>query len=325
MRAVVFDEPGDESVLAIRDVSVPPLKPTSLRIAVASAGVNRADLLQRRGLYGQTAAATILGLECAGTVLEVGAEVFGFEPGQRVMALLPGGGYAEEVVVDAGSVVAVPQQFSDEQAGGFMETFLTAYLNIFQIGGVDDGGSVLVHGGGSGVGTSAIRLCNSSNIRIIVTAGSAAKCARCLELGANVAINYNDVDFASAVNESTGGRGVDAVVDCVGGPYFQRNLDCLKTGGRLALIGLLGGAKVSDINLGPLLLRGLTVCGLTLRSKSVADKAAIIRAFRANFGAALDAGELQPVVDTVFGLDEAAEAHRRMQRSEHFGKLILRV
>ncbi len=325
MRAIVFDQPGDETVLRVGDVPRPGLGPDEIRIRVRATAVNRADLLQRQGLYPPPpGASTILGLECAGEVVEVGANVRGWRTGDRAMALLPGGGYAEEAVVHAGSAMHVPVWLSDEEAGAMPEVFLTAFLNIFLLGEVPAGGSVLVHGGGSGVGTAAISLCKEAGVRVLVTAGSEAKCQRCRDHGADAAINYRSGDFAAAVRDATGGAGVNVVLDCVGGRYLTGNLASLAVDGRLVVIGLIGGTR-GELDLASLLLKRLRVIGSTLRGRSNADKAAIVDAFLRRFGAALEAGRVRPVIDRVLPLDRAAEAHRAMQASEHFGKIVLRV
>ena len=327
MRGILVREPGDERVLVVGDAPRPPLGPADVRIRVRAAGVNRADLLQRQGLYPPPAGASpILGLECAGEVIEVGPEAHGFAPGQRVMALLAGGGYAEEAVVHFGSVLPVPDGMTDEEAGGFPEVFLTAFSNLFipRLGHLAAGETALVHGGGGGVGTAAILLLREAGHRVIVTAGSEAKCRRCLELGATAAIDYRTEDFAARARELTGGRGVEVILDHIGGRYLAANLAALAPGGRLVEIGLMGGAT-AELNLAQLLLRRLAVIGSTLRSRSNADKAAIVEGFRARFGAALARGALRPVIDRVLPLEQAAEAHRLMQASEHFGKIVLRV
>jgi putative PIG3 family NAD(P)H quinone oxidoreductase len=323
MRAVVFDAPGDESVLRVGEVEAPALGPGDLRIRVAGAGVNRADLLQRRGMYPPPPGASpLLGLECAGEVIEVGARAAGFTPGERVMALLAGGGYAEQVVVDAGSALPVPRALSDVEAAGLPEVYLTVFLNVFQLGALPAGGSLLVHGGGSGIGTAAIQLAKLAGARVIVTAGSDEKCARCRALGADVAVNYKTETFAAAVREATQGAGVDVVLDSIGAPYLADNLASLATGGRLVLIGLMGGAK-AELNLGALLMRRLSVIGSTLRTRSVAEKASLVSAFRARFGAELEAGRIRPVIDRVLPFSQAGDAHRLLQASDHFGKVVL--
>lgn len=325
MKAIVIEEPGAEDCMQIGEFESPALVPGALRLRVAAAGVNRADLLQRQGLYPPPKGESpLLGLECAGEVIEVGEGVSGWSPGDRAMALLPGGGYAEEVVVDAGSAMRVPGDLSLEEAAALPEVLLTVFLNVFQLGGLQDGGAVLVHGGGSGIGTATIQLVKAAGGTVVVTAGSDDKCKRCLELGADVAVDYRSGDFTAAAKEATGGRGVDVVLDSIGAPYLEGNLAALANDGRLVLIGLMGGAK-AEISLGALLTRRLQVIGSTLRTRSKAEKAAIVSGFEARFGADLAAGRIRPIVDRVLPLSEAPAAHRAMKASEHFGKIVLQV
>ncbi len=325
MRAIVAVRPGEAEVLELGEAPAPPLVPGSLRIRVAATAVNRADLLQRRGLYPPPPGASpILGLECAGEVVEVASDVEGWRPGERAMALLAGGGYAEEVVVDAGSALRVPAKLSLEEAAALPEVFLTVFSNVFQLGALPANGSLLVHGGGSGIGTAAIQLVKLAGGRILVTAGSDEKCQRCLALGADGAVNYRTGDFVAEAKRATGGEGVDVVLDSIGAAYFEKNLAALRTGGRLLLIGLMGGAK-TEANLALLLARRLSVIGSTLRSRTAAEKAAIVGGFRARFGFDLETGNLRPVVDRVLPLERAADAHRLLEASEHFGKVVLRV
>jgi putative PIG3 family NAD(P)H quinone oxidoreductase len=325
VRAILCDEPGDPSVLRLGEAPAPELQPGSIRIRVAATSVNRADLLQRQGLYPTPPGASpILGLECAGEVAEVAAGVDGWQVGDRAMALLAGGGYAEQVVVPAGCAMRVPDRMSFEEAAGVAEVFLTVFLNVFELAALPNGGSALVHGGGSGIGTTAIQLVKAVGGTIIVTAGSASKCDRCVALGADRAVNYRDEDFVEAVRKQTDGRGVDVVLDSIGAPYLEKNLSALAVGGRLVMIGLMGGAK-SEISLATLLVRRLHLIGSTMRSRSVEAKAATVAAFEARFGAALAEGEVRPLIDRVLPLAEASEAHRVVAASEHFGKVILRV
>lgn len=325
MRAIVIDEPGDETRMRVGEIEAPDLRPGSVRIAVAGAGVNRADLLQRQGLYPPPPGASpILGLECAGTVSELGEGVAGVAVGDRVMALLAGGGYAEQVVVDAGSLMPVPAGLDLVHAAGLPEVLLTVFLNVFQIGALEAGGTLLVHGGGSGIGTAAIQMARAAGARVVVTAGSKEKCNRCLELGADVAVNYNETDFTQAVKDATDGRGVDVVLDSIGGPYLAGNMGSLAVGGRLVIIGLMGGAK-AEMPLGVLLTRRLQVIGSTLRARPNAEKAALVRAFESRFGDDLAAGRIRPVIDRVLPLADAPEAHRIMKASTHFGKLVLAI
>jgi putative PIG3 family NAD(P)H quinone oxidoreductase len=326
VKAVLIDRPGDETVLRVGEAPAPPAPgPGELRIRVAATAVNRADLLQRQGLYPPPPGASpILGLECAGTVAELGEGVAGWRVGDRAMALLAGGGYAEEVVVHAGSAMAVPARLSLEEAAAVPEVFLTAYLNLFELGGLAAGGTALVHGGGSGVGTAAIQLCRAAAARVFVTAGSPDKCQRCRALGADLAVDYRSESFAEQVRQATGGRGVDVVLDSIGAAYLADNLGSLALGGRLVLIGLMGGAK-AEIGLAALLARRLSVIGSTLRTRPIEEKAAIVAGFQARFGDDLATGRIRPVVDRVLPLAAVADAHRAMKASEHFGKIVLRV
>ncbi|MGA7614999.1 MAG: NAD(P)H-quinone oxidoreductase [Thermoanaerobaculia bacterium] len=325
MRAIVITQPGDESVLRIGQVAAPEPAAGEVLIDVHATAVNRADLLQRQGLYPPPRGASeILGLECAGRVARVGEGVRDFHAGDRVMALLPGGGYAEQVVVDAGSVIRIPDTLPYEEAGAMPEVFLTAFLNLFLLGRPPEEGSVLVHGGGSGVGTAATILCREAKLRCFVTAGSWEKCDRSIQLGATAAFNYHEEDFAEAVRRETGGHGVNVILDHVGGSYLSRNVASLAVEGKLVIIGGMGGRK-GELDLSLLLSRRLHVMGSTLRSRSKTEKASIVSAFVERFGATLQDGRLRPEIYRVMPLEQAAEAHRMMQRSEHFGKIALRV
>jgi NADPH:quinone reductase-like Zn-dependent oxidoreductase len=227
-------------------------------------------------------------------------------------------------VVDAGSVIPLPDTLGFEEGAGLTETLLTVFLNVFQLGALPEGGSVLVHGGGSGIGTTTIDLVKRAGGRVIATAGSAEKCERCLAIGADAVANYREDDWVATVHQATDGRGVDVVLDSIGAPYLVRNLEALADDGALVLIGLMGGAK-AEIPLGMLLTRRLRLIGSTLRTRSPEQKAAIVRAFLERFGNDLAAGSIRPVLHQVFDLDEAPAAHRTMKASTHFGKLVLRV
>ncbi len=325
MRAIVCDRPGNEDVMRIGEVPAPRLGEEEVRIRVYATSVNRADLLQRQGLYPPPPGVTdILGLECAGEIVEVGPRAGTWQVGQRVMALLPGGGYAEEAVVHWGSVLPMPESFTWEEGGAFPEVFLTAFLNLFLLGRIAPGGTALVHGGGSGVGTAAITLLKRAGVRVVVTAGGEEKCRRCLAHGADVAIDYRTEDFVARVKEVTEGRGVNVVLDHIGARYLVGNLESLASDGRLVIIGLMGGAK-AEIPLAQLLIKRLHVIGSTLRTRSPEDKAAIVRDFLVRFGEDLRRGLLRPVTDRVLPLEQAAEAHRVVAASAHFGKVALRV
>jgi putative PIG3 family NAD(P)H quinone oxidoreductase len=323
MRAVVFDEPGDESVLRVAEVPNPACGPGEVLVRIAAAGVNRADLLQRRGLYPPPPGASeILGLECAGTVSEVGDGVEGFAAGDRVMALLAGGGYAEQVVVPAACVMATPPCLSDFEAGGVPEVFITAFLNLFLVGGLEPGATALVHGGSGGVGTAAIQLVKAEGARIVVTAGSDERCRRCRELGADAAVDYREQDFVAAARELTDDRGVEVVLDCVGAPYLDRHLEVLATNGRLVVIGLQGGAR-AELDMSRLMRRRASVHGSALRARPVEEKGRIIRAFLERFGTRLADGRIRPIIDRTYAFDQAAEAHRVLAEGEIFGKVVL--
>jgi|SRR5688572_4125684 len=322
MRAVRVENPGEESRLRVVEVPVPPCGPEELRIRVEAFAVNRADLLQRRGLYPPPPGASeILGLECAGKVAEVGAEVRGWEPGERVMAVLPGGGYAEEAVVDAGCALRVPERLSLVEAAAVPEVFLTVHLCVFQLAELPEGGTVLVQGGGSGIGTAAIQMVRASGGRVFTTAGSAERCARCRDLGAEVAVDYRTGSFVEAALAATGGTGVDVVLDHVGAPYLMDHLRALRVGGRLVLIGVMGGAR-AELDLRPLLAKRLHVIGSTLRARSLAEKRALVADFEECFGEALASARIRPIVDRVLRMDEIEAAHAVMA-GDHFGKLVL--
>lgn len=325
MKAILIEKPGDESCMKLGETAPPALTPGSVRIRNVACGVNRADLLQRQGFYPPPAGASpILGLECAGRIAEVASDSTSFRVGERVIALLPGGGYAEESVVDAGSVVRLPDALDFETGAGAIETLLTVFLNVFQLGGLPEGGTVLVHGGGSGIGTTTIDLVKRAGGRVVATVGSDEKARRCRELGADAVANYRSEDWVEVAKQATGGRGVDVVLDSIGGSYLDGNLRALAEDGRLVLIGLMGGAK-AEIPLGALLSRRLSVIGSTLRTRSPAAKAAIVAAFQARFGADFAAGRIRPVIHRVFPLADAPEAHRMLKASTHFGKVVLRV
>ena len=290
------------------------MQPNEIRIANRFAGVNRADLLQRAGHYPPPPGASeVLGLECAGEVIEAGASARGWSRGDRAMALLAGGGYANEVIVDAGSAMHVPEALSDIEAAAIPEAFLTAYSNIFMWARAKSGESVLIHGGGSGVGTAATTLCKLAGMRVIVTVGTDEKCAK---VAADVCINYKKEDFVEKA------RGVDIVLDHIGARYLPRDLEALNVGGRVVIIGSMGGEKTATIDVTSLLGKRQQIIGSTLRARSNAEKGEIVASFLDRFGNDLNAGRIRPVIDGVF--DDVDEAHERM-RGDHFGKIVLRV
>jgi len=325
MRAIEVQGKGKEATLVLGAAPDPVPGPNEVLIEVAATAVNRADLMQRRGLYpAPPGASPIIGLECAGVIAACGSKVSGFARGDRVMALLAGGGYAELACADAGSVMHVPAHLDLTQAAAFPETYLTCFLNLFQLAAVPQGGWALVHGGGSGIGTSAIALLREAGVRVAVTCGSRDKVDRCLQLGADLAINYREQEFPAVLREATGGEGVDVVLDSIGAPYLAGHLECLRIGGRLVWIGLMGGAE-APLALGTVLRKRLTLIGSTLRARSVAEKAELVRGFLARFGKALDAGRLAPIIDRSLPLARAQEAHELVDRSDHFGKVVLTV
>ena len=324
MKAVIVEKPGDESVLKLGEAPDPEIKPDELLIRVRAAGVNRADIMQRQGFYPPPfGASEIIGLECAGGIEAVGSAVTGWKVGDRAMALLPGGGYAEKAAVHHGSAMKIPRSLSFEEAAGFPEVFLTAFLNLFMLADIKSGESALIHGGGSGVGTASIQLLKEARVRSIVTAGSDAKCEQCLKLGADVAINYNLGPFPANVKTATNGRGADVILDSIGGPYLPGNIESLAHGGRLVLIGMMQGTH-AEIDLSAVLRRHLKIFGSTLRTRPVAEKAQIVAAFLKQFGPAFEAGRLRPPIYKAIPASEAATAHRMMQASEHFGKIVLK-
>jgi len=323
MKAVVFDSPGDENVLRLADVPPPDLREGDVRIAIAGTAVNRADLLQRRGLYPPPPGASeIIGLECAGTIVEVGTGIDDLAVGDRVMALLTGGGYATETVAPSICVMRTPEHLNDLEAAAVPEVFITAFLNLFLIGGLESNSTALVHGGSGGVGTAAIQLAKSAGARVFVTAGSEERCRACLELGADAAFNYREQDFLACALDATAGLGVDVVLDCIGGKYLDRHLDVLALYGRLLVIGLQGGAQ-TEIDLSLLMRKRLTITGSTLRARPVEEKGRIIEAFIRRFGPDLVTGTIRPIVDRVLPIEEVAEAHRLLAAGKIFGKLVL--
>jgi len=324
MKAVVVEKPGDENVLKLAEVPEPSIKPDEILIRVRAAGLNRADILQRLGFYPPPPGASeIIGMEVAGEVVAVSDSVKGWKVGDRAMALIPGGGYAEKAVAHFGSAMKIPAALSFEEAAGIPEVFLTVFLNFFMLAGIKRGETALIHGGGSGIGTASILLLKEAGVRVIVTAGSDEKCDQCRKLGADVAINYRSGPFAAAVKTATEGRGVDAILDSIGGAYLAGNIDSLAQGGRLVLIGLMQGTR-AELDLATVLMRHLKIFGSTLRNRSADEKAQIVTAFLERFGAALEAGKLRPPIYKVTPAADAPTAHRMMQSSEHFGKIVLK-
>lgn len=323
MKAIVIREPGGPEVLSLEEVPEPRLGEGQIAIDVRATALNRADLLQRRGLYPPPKGESeILGLECAGVVAAHGPGASGPPIGSRVMALLPGGGYAERVVVPARMALPIPEGLAFEQAAAIPEAFLTAQEALFTLGRVAPNDTVLVHAAAGGVGSAAVQLAHEHGARVIATAGSDEKLERVRALGADVAVNYKTADFAEAVRSATNGRGADVVLDFVGGAYWEKHASCLAVGGRVVVIGVLGG-PMAEVNLAQLLMRRYQILGLVMRSRPVADKIAISQTFARNWLPRFATGKLAPVVDCVLPLSEARRAHERMEANANVGKIVL--
>jgi NADPH2:quinone reductase len=323
--AIEIREPGGPEVLVPVQRPRPVVGPGDVLIKVAAAGVNRPDVMQRQGRYPPPPGAPdIPGLEVAGTIEEVGSAVTGWQIGDRVCALVSGGGYAEYCSAPAPQCLPPPAGLDLTHAAAIPETTFTVWTNLFERGRLQRDEVVLVHGGSSGIGTTAIQMARAFGARVFTTAGSAEKCAACLGLGAELAFNYRETDFVAGVRDATGGRGVDVVLDIVGGDYLQRNIDALAMDGRLVLIGQLGGYK-SQINTTPVMRNRLTITGSTLRARSVPEKAVIARAVHQHVWPLLESGAVRVQVHATFPLNDAAGAHRMMEESSHIGKLVLVV
>jgi putative PIG3 family NAD(P)H quinone oxidoreductase len=323
VRAIVVAAPGGPEQLHIEDRPDPVAGEDEVVVRVAGAGINRADLLQRRGFYPPPPGASdILGLEASGVVANVGSGVSAASVGDRVMLLVEGGTYAELVAVRAAQVVLVPDNIDLIDAGGIAEVFITAHDALLTRGRLQRGETVLIHGGGGGVGTAAIQLARQRDCRILVTAGSPEKIARCIALGADAGINYRTEDFVARTRELTDGRGADLVLDIMGASYLGRNMDAVATDGRIVVIGMQGGNQ-TEIDLGVMMRRRISLISTTLRARPAAQKAVIVAAFAAEVVPALADGRLRPIIDRVLPLDEAGEAHRLMESGEVVGKIVL--
>ena len=324
MTYVAATAAGDADVLKLDTTGVPQPKEDEVLIRVQAAGVNRPDVTQRKGLYPPPPGASpILGLEVAGEVVALGSSVRDWRVGDRVCALTNGGGYAQFCVAPASQCLPWPKGYDAVRAAGLPETYFTVWANLFLHGRLAQGETVLVHGGTSGIGVTAIQLAREFGARAYATAGSDEKCAACVKLGAEAAINYRTEDFAARIGELTAGRGVDVVLDIVGAPYFDRNLQCLGTDGRLVEVSVQGGAKVDNLDLFLVMRKRLTITGSTMRPRSTAEKGAIAAALRRKVWPALDAGRAGPVIHAVFPLAQAAAAHCLMETSAHVGKIVL--
>ncbi|PVE24579.1 NAD(P)H-quinone oxidoreductase [Microvirga sp. KLBC 81] len=325
MRAVIADGSGGPEVLKVVERPVPQPKEGEILVRVRVAGVNRPDVIQRQGGYPPPPGAPdILGLEIAGEVVGSDPNANRFKAGDKVMALVAGGGYADYAVVHESNTLPVPEALSLEEAGAVPETYFTVWTNVFERGALKPGETLLVHGGSSGIGTTAIQLAKAFGAKVIATAGSAEKCEACLRLGADVAVNYREQDFVAAVKEATGGGGADVILDMVGGDYIPRNHEAAAQDGRIVQIAFLKGSKV-ELDFRRLMLKRLTHTGSTLRSRSVAEKAAIAEALETKVLPLLAEGRCKPVMDSTFALEDVAQAHARMDGGEHIGKIVLRL
>jgi NADPH2:quinone reductase len=325
MTAIAIREPGKPEVLVPQERDMPVPKPGEVLVKVAAAGVNRPDVMQREGKYPPPPGAPdIPGLEIAGEVVALGEGVKRWKTGDKVCALVPGGGYAEYAVVHESNALPVIPQLSMVEAGAIPETFFTVWHNVFERGALKAGETLLVHGGSSGIGTAAIQLAKNFGARVIVTAGSAAKCDACRELGADVAINYKTEDFVAATKQATGHKGADVILDMVGGDYIERNYEAAAVEGRIVQIAFQDSPKAT-VNFTRIMLKRLHHTGSTLRSRPNPDKTAIARAVEAKVWPLIAAGKVRPVMDMTFGLTEAAAAHARIESSQHVGKIVLVV
>ncbi|XP_077254071.1 uncharacterized protein LOC143893021 [Tasmannia lanceolata] len=323
MKAVVMTNPGGPEVLEVDEVENPRMGDDEVVIKVAATALNGADMLQRKGSYPPPKGASpYLGLECSGTVESLGKDVRRWKIGDQVCALLTGGGYAEKVAVPEGQVLPIPPGVSLKDAASFPEVACTVWSTVFMMSRLSAGETFLIHGGSSGIGTFAIQIAKQQGATVFVTAGSEEKLAVCKDLGADVCINYKTEDFVARVKEQTAGKGVDVILDNVGGPYFQRNLDSLNLDGRLFIIGFMGGT-ITEANLSCLLAKRLTVQAAGLRTRSTENKAVIVGEVEKNVWPAIASGKVKPMVYKSFPLSGASEAHRLMESSQLIGKILL--
>lgn len=325
MKAMTIARPGGPESLVLTEVPTPEPAPGEVRIRVIAAGINGADLSQRRGHYPPPHGAPKWpGLEVSGTVDAVGEGVTAWQPGDAVCALLSGGGYAEAVTVDAGLVFPIPAGTDPVEAAALPEVTSTVWSNVFDLGQLKSGETLLVHGGSSGIGSMAIQLAGALSSRVIATAGSPEKTAYCRQLGADVAVDYHNEDFVSAAVAFTDGRGVDVVLDIVGGDYIARDLEALAVNGRIMSIAVRDRSPAA-VDIGLLMRKRARLWGTTLRARPLDERIAIVSAVRQNVWPLIASGRVQPVIDSVFPLADAAQAHQRMESSAHLGKIVLRV
>jgi putative PIG3 family NAD(P)H quinone oxidoreductase len=322
LRAIVITEPGAPEVLQWLEVPDPELGPDDVLIEVAASAVNRADMMQRQGLYPPPPGASPYpGLECSGTVIRTGADVTRWHPGDEVCALLSGGGYAEQVAVPQGQLLPRPASTTLAEAAALPEVTCTVHSNIFRLAQLRPGELLLVHGGGSGIGTMAIQLAKAAGCRVACTAGSDDKLDRCRELGADITINYRTEDFTEVMKRE---GGADVILDIMGASYLQRNIEALAVNGRLSIIGLQGGRR-AELDLGQLHAKRASIIATTLRARPTEEKAAIVAGVLADVWPLIDNGQVRPVIDTTLPMPDAAQAHQRLAESGHTGKILLLV
>ena len=325
MKAIIRTGDGGPEVLQLSEIPPPQPTATQLLVDVHATALNRADLIQRRGGYPPPPGESeILGLEIAGTVAAIGSAVKGIAKGDRVFGLVGGGGYAAQAVIDYRMAMPIPDKWSFEQAAAVPEVFFTANENIFTLGELSAAETILIHAGGSGVGSAGIQISRHAGANVFITAGTLEKINKCKALGAMEGINYKTTDFVTEIKRLTDGRGVDVVLDFIGAPYLERNLSILKTKGRLLQVGLIGGAT-TEINLGTVMRNRLKIIGSVMRPQSIDEKIAITQRFVDRWLPELKRGVLQPVIDTVFPLAEAQQAHAYMEANRNFGKILLKV
>lgn len=326
MRFIDLPSHGGPEVMRLSQAPLPKPAKGEVLVKVEAAGVNRPDVAQRQGTYPPPKdASPILGLEIAGEVVALGEGVTEFKLGDKVCALANGGGYAQYCTVPAGQALPFPKGYDAVKAAALPETFFTVWANLFQMAGLTEGESVLIHGGTSGIGTTAIQLAKAFGAEVYATAGSAEKCEACVKLGAKRAINYREEDFAAVIKAETDGKGVDVVLDMIGAAYFEKNLSALAKDGCLSIIAFLGGAVAEKVNLAPIMVKRLTVTGSTMRPRTADEKRAIRDDLVAEVWPLIESGQLAPVINRVFTLDEVVEAHRLMESSSHIGKIVMRV
>jgi putative PIG3 family NAD(P)H quinone oxidoreductase len=325
MRAIEITTPGGPETLSLTTRAIPKPSAHQVLIKVAAAGVNRPDVMQRKGLYPPPPGASdIPGLEISGTVIALGEQIEDLNIGDQVCALVTGGAYAECCLASADCCLPIPAGLSLVQTAALPETFFTVWSNVFDRARLQPGETLLVHGGSSGIGTTAIQMAKAFNAKVFVTAGSAEKCRRCLQLGADAAINYHDEDFVETILNLTQNKGVDVILDMVGGDYLPRNIKCMADDARLVQIAVQHGPK-TDINLLPIMLKRLTITGSTLRARDDTFKADIAKQLLSNVWPLLATGKIKPIIHCSFSLSDAAKAHELMESSQHFGKIILEV